>query len=846
MTPQQGARNVFVTALVLAAAATALVVSGIVDTAADPVGSFGLHPLVLAAMFLAAEASVVHVQIRRQTLTISLSEIPLILGLFFVGPGVLLATRLGGSAIALVAVRRQPRLKAAYNIALFAFETACALAIFRAMVGADPFGPRGWASAQVAGLAAITLGTMGVAFAIRLTEGSAPASLVRGFVTMGVPTTFVNVTLGLLAVELLQVDDRTGLLLLGLSWAMVFFYRSHTQLQTNHRSLTELYAATGAVDDALERGDAVQTLLDRSAELMRAELADLVRDDPSGESIRYVWDASTRELTTETATGIARERRVALGGESAVVLSGKRDSAALAHVGATKDAVIVGLRGKDVLAGTLMVANRLGNVATFTDDDRRLFEALGNHASIAMRNSTLVERLRVEIVEREHEAFHDRLTGLPNRTMFDREVDAAVDARRGGELVAVMLIDLDRFKEVNDTLGHQQGDRLLEEVSSRFAAAVEGIGLVARQGGDEFAVLVPRCQMADDAVAIAERLRESLEVPIDLGGLPISVGASVGLAFAPDDADDSESLLQRADVAMYRAKQTSGIERYHASANHYTPERLAMVAELRRAVMRGELLVEYQPCVDLRTGAIRAVEGLARWHHPTRGFVPPDEFIPIAERSGLIPELTTAVMRTALLQCAAWRADGLTLRVAVNLSARSLVDGELPGTVADLLAESGLPPTALALEITESSIMEDPARTIAMLNRLSSMGVTLAVDDYGTGYSSLAYLKNLPVDELKLDRTFVTDMLTDGRDRTIVSNTITLAHELGLRVVAEGVEDQATQDALADMGCDLGQGYHICRPRTASQIHALATGDAPVTSGSTVTHLDDRRRRTTS
>ena len=836
-----GRSRVLVLGAVMAGLAVTTFGAGALDTDATAIDRFTIPAIVLAIGFGLAEAAVVHVQLRRQTLSISLSEIPLVLGLFFVSPLVLVLSRLIGSSGALFAVRRQPLVKALFNIGMFAFETTMTVLVFRTILGSgEAFGPVGWTAAYAAGIVGITVGTAAVGMAIKFTEGNTPAHLVRGFVGLGVPTTFVNITLGLLAATLLHEDPRTGALLVCLSGALFFFYRSHTQLQNNHDSLGELYAVTRTVDDALERGGAVQALLDRTAELMRAELADIVIDGPDQGSLRYLWHAGTGELQTARVDELAAERNRLLGSETCVVLTGKKDRAALELLGGFEDAVIVALRGDGVVRGTMMVADRLGNVATFTEGDRQLFEALGNHASIALRNSSLLERLRVEIGEREHEALHDSLTGLPNRTLFDRETDAAVAAADGHE-VAVMLIDLDRFKEVNDTLGHHQGDRLLQIVSSRLVTAVGDDGTVARFGGDEFAVLLPRCADSESSHAVAERIRRHVELPVDLSGLPISVGASIGIAHAPLDADDAESLLQRADVAMYTAKRGTGVERYHEAANQYSPERLAMVAELRKAISRDELLVEYQPCIDLAAGGVRAAEALARWHHPDRGYVPPDVFIPIAERSGLIGPLTSFVLRTALRQCAEWRDEGLNIRVAVNLSARSLMDEDLPSEIAEHLAACELPATSLVLEITESTIMDDPARTIGMLHKLSSMGITLSIDDYGTGYSSLSYLKHLPVDELKLDRSFVTEMLSDDRDMAIVRNTVELAHELGLRVVAEGIEDAATQQALVTMGCDRAQGYHISRPITASRLVEFARLGRP-DPGKPIS-LAERRRR---
>jgi diguanylate cyclase (GGDEF)-like protein len=441
-------------------------------------------------------------------------------------------------------------------------------------------------------------------------------------------------------------------------------------------------------------------------------------------------------------------------------------------------------------------------------------------------------RLRHQVDENRHQALHDGLTGLPNRALFNDRVDQAiVAARRTGAGVAVMLMDLDRFKEINDTLGHHCGDLLLQQIGPRLDTRLRAVDSVSRLGGDEFAILMPGIEGVETAQAVAEEIRKVLAEAFSLDGLTVEVEASVGIALFPQDGADAATLLQRADVAMYVAKEAAtGVELYTAEHDRYSRRRLSLVGDLRKAIEDDQLEIHYQPKADLRTGAVTAVEALVRWHHPTYGLLLPDEFIPLAEHTGLIRPLTLEVVRAAVTQCAAWRASGLDVGVAVNLSARNLHDLALPEEVGALLREAGLDPSRLRLEITESTIMADPIRAMEVVSRLHDLGTSLAIDDFGTGYSSLAYLKRLPVDELKIDKSFVMDMVDDDNDAVIVRSTIDLARNLGLTVVAEGVETQATWDSLVALGCDLAQGFFLSKPVPAEELtewlHAHALGQS--------------------
>jgi diguanylate cyclase (GGDEF)-like protein len=443
--------------------------------------------------------------------------------------------------------------------------------------------------------------------------------------------------------------------------------------------------------------------------------------------------------------------------------------------------------------------------------------------NVAVR--TIAERaLRNQAELNEHQALHDALTGLPNRRLFRQRIAEALEDL-GGLKAAVLILDLDRFKEVNDTLGHEAGDKLLQELGARLRQVIRASDTVARLGGDEFGVLLPRQADAESVVLTIKRIRHAIEEPVMVEGLPLGVEASIGVAFCPDDAQDVETLLRRADVAMYRAKDESSTYAFHDERiDRRDPARLTLVAELRRAIRNRELVLHYQPKAALRSGQVASVEALVRWLHPERGLIPPDEFVPLAERTGLMKPLTSYVIDEALRQCAEWRDRGLNLAVAVNLSTRNLLDVSFPEEVAELLRARGVEPSLLEFEITESTVLIDPARSKLVLDRLSAMGLRLSIDDFGTGYSSLAYLKRLPLNELKIDRSFVMHMLENDDDAVIVRSTIDLGRNLGLEVVAEGVEDASTWDALASLGCDVAQGYFLSRPVPAEELGKWLAG----------------------
>lgn len=444
--------------------------------------------------------------------------------------------------------------------------------------------------------------------------------------------------------------------------------------------------------------------------------------------------------------------------------------------------------------------------------------------------ATASRRLRRQAADNWHLASHDALTGLPNRSLLADRVAAALNADvRSGRHTALLLLDLDRFQEVNDTLGHRYGDLLLKQIGPRLRPVLRDGDSISRLGGDEFVVLLRDLANAADAEKAADRLLRQLSEPFLLDEVTLTVEASIGIAVSPDHGADFDTLLQHADVGMYVAKNGHvGWSVYSPTDDAHSPARLALLGELRRAIeATDEIVLHFQPKADISSGVVTGVEALVRWQHPQHGLLFPDRFIPVAERTGLIQQLTLVVLDRALAQGRAWREKGLRLPVAVNLSPRCLLDHALPDAVSRSLAEHGMAADDLELEITESSVMADPQRAIEVLGRLHEIGVRLSIDDFGTGYSSMAYLKRLPVDVLKIDRVFVMDMVEDASDAAIVRSSVDLAHNLGLSVVAEGVETAEIWNRLDELGCDSLQGYFLARPMPGSQLVTwLETYDA--------------------
>jgi diguanylate cyclase (GGDEF)-like protein len=767
----------------------------------------------MALAFAATDMFVLHVQARRETQSISLSEIPLVLGLHFAAPMAMLAGRLIGSAAVMIAYRRSPPLKIVFNLSLLVSEICLALTIFGAVAPASPgAGPATWLAAYAAAFAADVMGVVAISCAIAARDGAVDLrALFSGAGSLKVPA--LAVTLGLVCVVSLAGMRESAWLLVGFGVLLLLAFRTYASLAEKHLNLERLYRFSQAVGSSVELDDVMNNVLGEAKEVLRADRATAAFIGPDGDLVARVRLDSAGRLSRSEEPSTPEDAWVLrhVVDEATPLLMPRHTRVPEARRWLAqyemRDAVVVPLRAPSGIVGALVVADRLGDIKTFDDDDALLLETVANHASVALRNGELIGQLR-------HDALHDALTGLPNRTHLQRRLAAVLAAVTEGTSpgAAVLLLDLDGFKHVNETFGHQQGDRLLMEVALRLEGVVGATGTTARLGGDEFAVLVPGAVDADRAVHLARRLLRVLEEPLSLDGMTVQVGASVGVALAPLHGTDPASLLKRADLAMSDAKASGRrVRLYDPALDADKSHNLTLVSELRTAVQLGTLQVHVQPQSRLRPAGVTGVEALVRWEHPVFGSIGPEEFIPIAESSGLIGRLTTQVLDTSLAACASWRAAGRDLCVAVNLSTRSLQDADLVADVARLLVRHDVPADRLTLEVTEGSVMADPDRAVAVLHDLRELGVRLSVDDFGTGYSSLSYLQRLPVQEVKIDRSFVAALDAGSENVAIVRAIIDLGRNLGLEVVAEGVEDQATWNRLASLGCDLVQGWHLAR-----------------------------------
>jgi diguanylate cyclase (GGDEF)-like protein len=800
-------------ALALGAAvvfATQLRGAGAVQEADVPFG-----PMALVLLFVAAEIMVVHLAVRGEVYTLSLADVPLVIGLALATPGELVVARLAGALLVLLVYRRIPVRKLAFNISMFAAETVMAVCVYRWYLGdAEVVSVRGITSALGATLLAGVFGTICVTTVMRLATGRTHLkSMLRVFWTV-LATTTVNTVVGIGVVAAVVYDAWLALPIAIGALLLYLLYRAYVTLSQRYEELEALHLFTEQVTSSLDLDISTRTILGAARQLLRCEQAWLLV--PGGARGPRLVRAEGDELD---------ERRLP-GGQAAELLSSLVPDGKASVVepfnlpkwfgGRYKDLVAAPIAFDGDATGALVAANRLTTVSTFDAKDVPLLETLANQAGVALQNGRLFDRLKTEAERRTHQALHDSLTGLPNRTQLDEHFRTALEsARHSGDKVGVLVIDLEGFKDVNDTLGHQTGDEVLRHVCRRMTAHLPPGALLARFGGDEFVVLLPSITDELDATAVGSQMLEALSAPFRFHDLTLAVGARVGVALCPDHGTDPSMLLQRADVAMYRAKvTTSGVAVYSSEDDPFTPQRLALAGELREAIGRGEIEVLFQPIVSLNTNLVVGAEALVRWRHPQRGLLPANMFVPVAERTGMIHPLTLHVLSVALTECSNWRKAGHELSVAVNLSMQNLLDTRLPGDLVDLLVQQELPPDALVLELTESLAMTEVRRTLGVLSQVNELGIRLAIDDFGTGYSSLSYLRRLPVSELKIDRTFVHSLAVDDPGAAIVATIIQLGHQLGLEVVAEGVESMESLERLAAMGCDLVQGYVISPPRT--------------------------------
>jgi diguanylate cyclase (GGDEF)-like protein len=823
----------------VAAAAVALFVIVVQPLPAAPT-AMTLPWVLWAGVFAASEVLVVHVQWKREAHTFSISDLVLAAGLVLAVPSELILAQVAGTATALVLHRRQRGLKLAFNAAQFALTGCMATVVYNVLAVL-----LGDAWSWVAQLAAVAVSTATAALTIfavmSLAEGRADVRPLLGMLGFSLPFTLGAAAVGVVVART-SVQDPAALALLMLPTLLIIAaYRAYTRAREQQENLKLLHEVT-----SLLHGDDVDAamgdFLTSARSAFRASMAELVLVSSAGNGgltvsrsqegadpivMAIPEDAGEQQrlLRLATASGALATRTGADRG-------GPLDTYATQR--GFKDAMVAALRTEDRVHGLLLVAGRLGDVTTFNRSDLALLETFGRHVATSLERGRLEETLRqvTDLKEQlRHQTLHDALTGLPNRTLFLDRARQAVDvAARTHGWPAVLYLDLDGFKPVNDEYGHDIGDAVLRTIAIRLRGCLRPADTAARLGGDEFAILLGGPIDPQSVNRVVDRVRAQFDVPVDIGdGRVAKIGASIGIAVGDLSTEDADRLIRQADVAMYAAKRSGGGSVYYEPGmGDPTSVREAQVADLTRAIANGELFTMFQPLINLRTGRPTGAEALVRWQHPEDGLRAPDEFIGLAEETGLIIEIGELVLRDACMQAARWNAvdESHPLSLTVNLSARQLADPRIVDTVTLALADAGLDPRRLVLEITETVLMQDREAAATTLWQLKALGVRIAIDDFGTGYSSLAYLRRFPIDMLKIAREFVDGLGRDEHDDVITRAIVELAGTLGLLTVAEGIETHDQQTIVTALGCDLGQGYLFSKAVDAETAFAMLTAPA--------------------
>jgi diguanylate cyclase (GGDEF)-like protein len=782
--------------------------------------------VVFAALFCIAEARRVHIHFRRNARSFSLSEIPLVLGLYFASPQTLVSSRLAGAAVALWLIRRQPPVKVAFSLTLYAVEAELAMWLISVF---DPLRsvttPHSWAVMLAIVAVIAVLGFSLTAMVIAIAEGRlGRAQLVRGYL-FSVGAGLVNACLAIQAAAAIS-RNLAELWLLGtplLGVAVAFFL--YTSEHQKRQRIQHLYECSDLLQRTAAADTAVPELLAQISQVFSGELAEVV--------LLPVATGTGRASTTTLRQGLVRRHEsevdrafleglmMAVGSETRARGITWADSTGNVRDWLTRhglrDAMLTSLWGDGALLGVLTVGNRLNDVGTFSADDLTLFETFGAHTSVAVQTMRLDNTLT-------YQAFHDPLTNLANRLLFTDRLEHALSRRnekRG--MIAVLFVDLDDFKMVNDTFGHAAGDDLLRSVAERLRSVLRVADTAARFGGDEFAILLEDAANPGDITAVAERVVAALRPHFVVERQEVAVHASIGVALATASTVGAEELLRRADAAMYWAKVQGkgGYEVYDAGMIEGSGRRLQVRTELERALTDGDLRVHYQPIVDLRSAEVRGVEALVRWEHPERGWILPGEFIGIAEETGLIADLGAFVLHEACAQLQTWESTLLLhddFQLHVNVSQRQLRTDDAIDAVRAILADTGVAPRRLVVEMTESFVGEHGDVARERMRELKALGVSLAIDDFGTGYSSLALLQDMPFDILKVDRAFIDDLDGDRRRRAFTAAIFGLGDTLGLTMIAEGVEREKQRSTLLALGCTLAQGFLFSRAVPGQQI----------------------------
>ncbi|HVM07329.1 MAG TPA: EAL domain-containing protein [Acidimicrobiales bacterium] len=714
--------------------------------------------------------------------------------------------------------RRRPLVKVAFNA--FSCVTGVQLArhTVRAILGThviDPSQPKAWVALSAASFVFFLWNGLTVSLAVAFSQGMRLRDVNDRSLILNLLVWMGNTALGLLIVTLADASPLLLALLPVIFLLLSLAYRSYLQAIHERDTWQVLLGASRELLQVDEE-DLVEVVLDRCTELFDADVVEVVvTTDSKGLAAR----AASRRFgaPVEWRAGTPHELAPASWDEALAeeIFEAPHVAELSPAMSGTERVVAAPIIVQGQVVGVLHLGFR--NPKAFTDRHRHILGTFANNISSALHNARLFD-------ESSHRALHDPLTGLPNRILLlDRLQHALEGSKRRGTSVAVLFLDLDRFKVVNDSLGHELGDRLLVAAARRISSVLRPDDTATRFGGDEFVVVCDDVASDEQALEIANRLAAALAAPFDLAGHQVYATVSVGVARSSSSTDDASSLIRDADAAMYRAKDggRARAEVFDTRMRTEALERLETELDLRQALDRRELCLQYQPAIDLQTGKMAGVEALVRWNHPERGLVPPNLFIPLAEETGLISRVTEWVAAQACSDLAQWRRDGMVddrFTVAINLSAVELVDTNVVDTIVSAIGRHGLSPAQLAVEITETALLRDLDTALGVLNRLRRFGVSVALDDFGTGYSSLSYLRRLPVDVLKVDRSFIGRLAEDARDHSVVAAMVNLAHALGLRVIAEGVEVPGQADALRGLRCDMAQGWYFARPQAADEL----------------------------
>jgi diguanylate cyclase (GGDEF)-like protein len=823
----------------LLAGLAALLFFGFLVNQPVPHPPLGVPWPVLALAFFAAELKVVDVHFRREKHSFTLSEIPAVMGFFLLPPGEYFVAMLLGAGAALVLVDQRP-IKLAFNLAGFAFVWAAAMSVFY-MLGGDGAAPalQEWVAAFAATAVGAVLSSVTIATVISLSGGAPQFQKLPEMIQFGELVAVANTSLALLAVSALWLQP-TLLFLLVVPLVTVFLaYRAYTSEREKHERLELLYQSSRILQHSPELDSALAALVRHAREMFRAERAEIVLwpqdGGPEGLLTGAYQDAAARTMDPVAMHAVNPLHDRAAQSRRAFLHMGS-----IHDTGGVRHAMVAPLLGESRLIGSMLIVNRLTEGTTFVEEDLRLLETLANQAAVALENGQLeqslaeLSRLKEEL---RYQAYHDPLTGLANRSLFLERVEEAIasmgstiDSRGGAEagLPAVLFLDLDNFKDVNDSLGHAAGDRLLLAVADRVRSCIRTGDLAARLGGDEFAILLRDDPRLGNGLTVATRILGAFAASFPVEGQDLRITASIGIA-ASQAGEHADDLLRNADVAMYTAKH-SGKHRFSVfepGMHAAIVARHALSNELARGITVGEIEVFYQPIVSLATGQAYGAEALARWRHPTRGILKPDDFIPLAEESGAILELGRAVLFESCRQAATWRsATGAPLAVTVNLSAAQLAREDFVTELVDILRATGLPASRLALEMTETAMFHDTNATVQQLAAVRALGVRVAIDDFGTGYSSLGYLRRFPVDILKIAREFIAPAGAGPDGWAFAHAIVALGQTLGLRIVAEGIEEPSQLAQLQVLGCELGQGFLFAKPMPADRIAAVLRAPA--------------------